>query len=66
MSSMISATQYGISRMPLQRSSVLLLFELVVGAVSAAWLAGEALSLAELTGGACIVLAGLVVVWFRR
>ncbi|MGD2021428.1 MAG: DMT family transporter [Thiohalocapsa sp.] len=66
MSSMISATQYGISRMPLQRSSVLLLFELVVGALSAAWLAGEALSLAELTGGACIVLAGLAVVWLRR
>ena len=66
MSSMISATQYGISRLPLQRSSVLLLFELVVGAVSAAWLAGEALGPAELAGGACIVLAGLAVVWLRR
>ncbi len=66
MSSMISATQYGISRMPLQRSSVLLLFELIVGAVSAAWLAGEALNLQELAGGACIVLAGLAVVWLRR
>lgn len=66
MSSMISATQYGISRMPLQRSSVLLLFELVVGAVSAAWLAGEVLGTTELAGGACIVLAGLAVVWLRR
>jgi drug/metabolite transporter (DMT)-like permease len=65
MSAMTAATQFGISRLPLQRSSVLLLFELIVGAVSAALLAGEALSLAELAGGACIVLAGLAVVWLR-
>ncbi|WP_200241043.1 DMT family transporter [Thiohalocapsa halophila] len=66
MSSMISATQYGVTRMPLQRSSVLLLFELIVGAVSAALIAGEALSVTELAGGGCIVLAGLAVVWLRR
>ena len=65
LSAMTAATQFGISRLPLQRSSVLLLFELVVGATSAALLAGEALGLAELTGGACIVLAGLAVVWLR-
>ncbi len=65
MSTMTAATQFGISRLPLQRSSVLLLFELIVGAVSAALLAGESLSLAELAGGACIVLAGLAVVWLR-
>jgi drug/metabolite transporter (DMT)-like permease len=66
MSGMISATQFGIARLPLQRSSVLLLFELVVGAVSAALLAGESLGAAELAGGACIVVAGLAVVWLRR
>jgi drug/metabolite transporter (DMT)-like permease len=66
MSGMISATQFGIARLPLQRSSVLLLFELIVGAVSAALLAGESLRLAELSGGACIVIAGLAVVWFRH
>jgi drug/metabolite transporter (DMT)-like permease len=65
LSTMTAATQFGISRLPLQRSSVLLLFELIVGAVSAALLAGESLSLAELAGGACIVLAGLAVVWLR-
>jgi drug/metabolite transporter (DMT)-like permease len=65
LSAMISATQFGISHLPLQRSSVLLLFELIVGAVSAALLAGEALGLMELAGGACIVLAGLAVVWLR-
>jgi drug/metabolite transporter (DMT)-like permease len=66
LSSMIAATQFGISNLPLQRSSVLLLFELVVGAVSAALLAGESLGAAELAGGACIALAGLAVVWVRR
>ncbi len=66
LSSMIAATQFGISNLPLQRSSVLLLFELVVGAVSAALLAGESLGTAELTGGVCIALAGLAVVWLRR
>jgi drug/metabolite transporter (DMT)-like permease len=45
---------------------VLLLFELVVGAVSAALLAGESPGTAELAGGACIVAAGLAVVWLRR
>lgn len=66
LSSMIAATQFGISNLPLQRSSLLLLFELVVGAASAAILAGEALSATELLGGACIVLTGLAVVWARR
>jgi drug/metabolite transporter (DMT)-like permease len=65
LSSMISATQYGIVRLPLQQSSVLLLFELIVGAVSAALLAGETLGGLELSGGVCIVLAGLAVVWSR-
>jgi drug/metabolite transporter (DMT)-like permease len=64
MSAMTAATQFGVSRLPLQRSSVLLLFELVVGAVSAALLAGETLRLGDLGGGAAIVLAGLAVVWF--
>lgn len=65
LSTMVAATQHGVSHMPLQRSSVLLLFELIVGAVSAALLAGETLSPTELTGGACIVLAGLAIVWLR-
>ncbi|MGB5832561.1 MAG: DMT family transporter [Thiohalocapsa sp.] len=62
---MVAAVQFGVSHMPLQRSSVLLLFELVVGAVSAAWIAGETLSPWELAGGLCIVAAGLAVVWGR-
>jgi drug/metabolite transporter (DMT)-like permease len=62
MSTMIAAVQVGVSNLPLQRSSVLLLFELVVGAVSAALLAGESLGPWEIAGGLCIVAAGLAVV----
>ena len=65
MSTMIGAVQYGVSRLQLQRSSVLLLFELIVGTVSAALLAGEALGAGELLGGACIVIAGLAVAFNR-
>jgi drug/metabolite transporter (DMT)-like permease len=61
MTAMIAAVQYGVSRLPLQRSSVLLLFELVVGAVSAAMLAGETLGPWEVLGGLCIIAAGLAV-----
>ncbi|MDO9371722.1 MAG: DMT family transporter [Gammaproteobacteria bacterium] len=55
---MTLAVQYGVTRMPVQRSAVILLFELVVGAVSAAWLAGETVQTHEWLGGALIVLAG--------
>jgi drug/metabolite transporter (DMT)-like permease len=65
MSTMIAAVQYGVSHLPLRRSSVLLLFELIVGAVSAALLAGDALGSWELVGGASIVAAGFAVVWAR-
>lgn len=58
---------FGLARMPIQRSVVLLLMELVVGGVSSTWLAGEWLSLRELMGGAMIILAGyLVVYWEER
>lgn len=65
MTTMTAATPYGISRLPLQRSSILLLWELVVGAVSAAVLAGERLCPMELVGGLCIVFVGLSVAWGR-
>jgi drug/metabolite transporter (DMT)-like permease len=63
MSTMLGAVQVGVRALPLQRSSVLLLFELIVGAVSAAVIAGEALGPWELGGGLCIVVAGLAAVW---
>ncbi|MCL5668686.1 MAG: DMT family transporter [Gammaproteobacteria bacterium] len=55
---MTLAVQYGVTRMPVQRSAVILLFELVAGALSAAWLAGETVQTHEWLGGALIVLAG--------
>lgn len=52
--------QYGVARMEVGRSSVILLFELIAGAVSAAWLAGETTTWAEWTGGALIVTAAIL------
>lgn len=51
---------YGVSRLPVHRSSVILLVEVLAGAVSAQWLAGETLDARELTGGALILTAA----WF--
>ncbi len=56
------AVVYAVSRMPVQRSSVIMLFEIVVGALSAWWLAGEALDWREGLGGAMILGAGLMAV----
>jgi len=49
---------YGVTHMPAHRSAVILLFELVVGAVSAQLLTDEHVLLNEWIGGVLIVLAG--------
>lgn len=49
---------YGVTHMPVQRSSVIMLFEIVVGALSASWLAGETLDWHEWIGGTLIIIAG--------
>ena len=54
------AVVYGVSHMPVQRSAVILLIEILVGAVSAWLLAGEIISLQEWLGGILILSAGLV------
>ena len=56
------AVVYGVSHMPIQRSAVIMLFEILVGALSAWVLAGEALTLSEWLGGALILAAGLVAI----
>lgn len=56
------AVVYGVSNMPVQRSAVIMLFELVVGAVTAWWLAGELISLQEWVGGALILAAALIAI----
>lgn len=56
------AVIYGISHMSVQKSSVILLMEIVVGAFTAWWLAGEYLTGMEWLGGGLIILAGLIAI----
>lgn len=51
---------YGVSRLPAHRSAVILLFELIAGAVSAYWLAEEVVHSYEWFGGGLILMAA----WF--
>lgn len=46
---------YGVARMPVYRSSVIMLFELVVAAISAWWLTDELMTVQEWLGG-CLIL----------
>lgn len=55
---MTIAVLYGVAKMPVHRSAVIMLFELVVAAIAAWWLTNEAMSLHEWLGGALILLAG--------
>ena len=55
---MTLTVQYGVTHMPVYRSAVILLFELVAAAVSAQWLSNEVITGAEWIGGSMIVLAG--------
>lgn len=48
---------YGVTQMPVHRSAVILLFELVAGAISQQLLTDETMSLREWAGGALIVIA---------
>lgn len=52
--------QYGVTKMTALRASVLFLFELVVAAIAAYYLANEAMLLNEWIGGAFIIAAGLL------
>ncbi|RQR62233.1 DMT family transporter [Burkholderia sp. Bp9126] len=52
--------QYGLARVPANRASIIMLFEIVITALSAWVLANELPSAREWAGGACIVLATLL------
>jgi drug/metabolite transporter (DMT)-like permease len=54
---MTLAVIYGVSHMPVHRSAVILLFELVVGAVSSLLLTDERVLVQEWLGGALILVA---------
>jgi drug/metabolite transporter (DMT)-like permease len=56
--------QYGVTKIPAIQASVLFMFELIVAAVAAYFLANEAMSVIEMAGGLCIVAAGLLSVWY--
>lgn len=60
MALMSTCLVYGVTRLPVHRSSVILLIEVVAGALSAQWLAGETLDAREWLGGAFILTAA----WF--
>ena len=55
-----SSVLYGLSHMPVSRSSVIMLFELVAGSVSAALLTSEVILPQEWLGGAFILLSALL------
>ncbi|MGV6827135.1 MAG: DMT family transporter [bacterium] len=58
------AVIYGISRMPVQRSAVILLIEILVGGLTAWWIVGETMDGDEWIGGTMILIAGFVAaVW---
>ncbi len=54
------SVQYGVTHMPVHRSAIILLFELVAGAVSAGLLTNEVVSLREWLGGGLIVVAAMI------
>lgn len=55
---MTVAVLYGVARMPVYRSSVIMLFELIVAAIAAWYLTSEVMSVQEWVGGGLILLAG--------
>lgn len=50
--------QFGLARVPANRVALIMLFEIVVAAISSWLLAGEVLGMREFTGGVCITAAG--------
>jgi len=60
------ALQYGLARMPANRAIVILLFELVVAAFAAYFLAGETLRVQDWIGGGFIVAASIASGWIGR
>lgn len=58
---MTLAVAYGVSQLPVQQSAVILLFEVIVGAVSAYVLIGEVMAVHEWIGGVLILFAGVFI-----
>ena len=58
--------QYGLARVPANRASIIMLFEIVITALTAWLFAGEVPGPREWAGGACIVLASALSSWVHR
>ncbi|SAK53874.1 DMT family transporter [Caballeronia ptereochthonis] len=58
--------QVGLARVPANRASIIMLFELVVTALSSWLFAGEVPGPREWAGGACIVAACVLSAWVHR
>ncbi len=58
------AMQYGLTILSANRAAVILLFELIVAAIAAHYLANEVTRLQEWVGGSMIVAAGLLVTFW--
>lgn len=59
------AMQFGLTKMAANRAAVILLFELIVAAIAAHYLAGEVSRLQDWIGGAMIIAAGLLAAFFE-
>ena len=57
---MTLAVVYGVAHMPIHRSSIILLFEIVIGAVSAQLLTDEVIRPQEWIGGSLVILAAFL------
>ena len=57
---MTFTVQYGVTHMPVYRSAVILLFELVAATISSQLLTDEIIQLKEWVGGGCIIFAAYV------
>lgn len=60
MVTMTLLVQYGVSHMPVHRSAIILLFELVAGAISQQLLTDEVMTLMEWGGGGLVVVAAVL------
>ena len=58
--------QYGVSSMPVHRSAIILLFELVAGAISQQLLTDESMTLVEWGGGGLVVVAAVLTAFRER
>lgn len=66
MLAMTYTAQYGVTHLPVHRSAVIFLFEIVVGAISAAILANEITTAREWLGGVMVVMAAWLTAFDMR